>query len=116
MTKTISREQLNEAINEFADKIMEALGAAVADEDASEPELTSTRFKAIDTDGAEVKVDAVELRPGTLVTDGGLEYFRCYTGGEIGPWVKYTGMPLTHDDFAEEMRATPTTPRIIHEG
>lgn len=116
MPETITREQLNEAINEFADKIMEALGATVADEETVKPELTGTRFKAIDTDGEEVEVDAARLDAGTVVADGPLEYFRCYADGEIGPWVKYTGTSFAHDDFAEEMRLTIPTPRIIHRG
>ena len=44
MPETITREQLNEAINEFADKIMEALGATVADEETSEPELMRLKW------------------------------------------------------------------------
>lgn len=115
MPETITREQLNEAINEFADKIMEALGVTVADEETDEPELTGTRFKAIDINGEEVEVNAVDLPPGTVVGDGPLEYFRCYSGGETGPWVKYTGASFDHNEFAAEMRKIPT-PRIIHEG
>ena len=63
MPETITREQLNEAINEFADKIMEALGATIEDEEANEPEPTDTRFKAIDINGKGVEVDAENLPP-----------------------------------------------------
>lgn len=114
-TNTLTREQLNEAIEQFADKIMEALGATVSDEEASEPELTGTRFKAIDINGEEVEVDAATVASGTVVADGPLEYFRCHLRDETGPWVKYTGMSFGHDEFAAEMRAIPT-PHIVHRG
>lgn len=113
---SLTREQLNEAINEFADKIIEALGATVADEEPGEPELTGTHFKAINLAGDEVKLDAEQIPPGTLVIADVYEYFRCYAGEVVGPWVKYTGMLLTHEEFAEEMRESPSMPRIVHWG
>lgn len=115
-TNTLTREQLNEAIGEFADKIMEALGANVADEESSEPELTGTRFKVIDINGAERMMDAASISGGTLVVEEAYEYFRCYAESAAGPWVKYTGRRLTHDEFAAEMRAADNIPRIVHEG
>ena len=116
MPETITREQLNEAINEFADKIMEALGATVTDEETVEPELTGTRFKAIDINGEEVEVNAVDVAPGTLLTVGAIEYFRCHREGVTGPWVRYTGGSYNNARFAEEMRTAYTTPRIVHVG
>lgn len=115
-TASFTREQLNDVIEQFANKIMESLGANAADEETSEPELTGTHFKATDTDGAEMEVDAAKVMPGTLVLDGSLEYFRCYADNEIGPWVKYTGISFTHDEFAEEMRLSPMTPCVVHRG
>ena len=38
---SLTREQLNEAINQFADKIMDALGATVTDEAEAEPDQVS---------------------------------------------------------------------------
>lgn len=116
MPETITREQLNEAIEEFANKIMEALGVTVADEEANEPELTGTRFKAVELDGERVEVDAEEILPGTVVVDGGLEYFRCYQDDKTGPWVKYTGVSFGHNAFAAVMRNAISTPHIIHRG
>lgn len=114
---SLTREQLNEAINEFADKIMEALGADVADEETTEPELTDTRFRAIGLDGEEHVVDATSISGGTLVVVDVYEYFRCYgTGVECHPWVCYTGTTFSHEEFAAEMRDADTPPRIIHEG
>lgn len=113
---SLTREQLDEAINEFADKIMEALGAAVADDETTESELSGTRFKAINLAGDEVKLDAEQIPPGTLVIANVYEYFRCYAGEVVGPWVKYAGMLLTHEEFAEEMRESPSMPRIVHWG
>lgn len=116
MPETITREQLNEAINEFADKIMEALGATVADEETNEPELTGTRFKAIGLHGREEEVDAVDIAPGTLLTVGVIEYFRCHREGVTGPWVRYTGESYNNVQFAEEMRTAYATPHIVHVG
>lgn len=116
MPETITREQLNEAIEEFADKIMEALGVTVADEEAIEPEVSGTRFRAINPNEREVEVCAEEILPGTVVVDGGLEYFRCYQDDKTGPWVKYTGVSFGHNAFAAVMRDADQTPRIIHEG
>lgn len=113
---SLTREQLNEAINEFADKIMEALGATVTDEGTTEPELSGTRFKAINLAGDETELDAEDIPPGTLVVDTAFEYFRCGPQGVVGPWVKFTGRSLTHEEFAAEMRAAASMPRIDHRG
>ena len=115
-TASLTREQLNEAIEQFANKIIESLGATITDEETSEPELSGTRFKAITLAGDEVKLDAEQIPPGTLVIADVYEYFRCYVGEVVGPWVKYTGMLLTHEEFAEEMRESPSMPRIVHWG
>ena len=114
---SLAREQLNEAFNEFADKIMEALGAIVANEEASEPELSGTRFKVIDLDGEEGVVDAREISAGTLIVEDVFEYFRCRTGNDVNnPWVRYVGATYSHEEFAEEMREAGTIPRIVHVG
>lgn len=117
-TATITREQLNEAINEFADKIMEALGATVTDEAETEPELADTYFKVIDTDDEELVVDATNISCGTLVRRGAFEYFRCGADEHDNsyPWMYYSGRQLSHEEFAEEMRAALHTPRIVHWG
>lgn len=116
MPETITREQLNEAINEFADKIVEALGATITDEDASEPELSGTCFKVLNADGIVEGVDAVNINPGSVVAVGAIEYFRYFSDDGTGQWVRYSGEMYNHEEFAAEMRAVPTTPRIIHEG
>lgn len=116
-TASLTREQLNEAINEFANKIMETLGADVTDEETtSEPELTGTRFKATDLNGDMVELDAKGVSVGTLVADGVFEYFRCLPDGEAGPWVRYSGQSYSHEEFAAEMRGCATPPRIVHAG
>lgn len=116
MPETITREQLNEAINEFADKIMKVLRAAVADEEASEPELSGTRFKVLNAGGIAVYVDAANIAPGSVVTVGAVEYFRCIPDGGTGPWVRYSGESYNHEEFAAEMRNAYPRPHIIHEG
>ena len=114
---SLTREQLNEAINEFADKIMETLGATVAAEETTEPELTGTRFKAININGDVRVMDAMSISGGTLIVVDVYEYFRCYgTGDECHPWVRYTGRTFTNEEFAQEMRDADTLPRVIHEG
>ena len=117
-TATITREQLNEAINEFANKIMDALGAAVTDEAETEPELANTYFKVIDTDDRERIVDATDISCGTLVTRGAFEYFRCGADeyDNSYPWMCYSGRQLSHEEVAAEMRAAPYAPRIAHWG
>lgn len=116
MPETITREQLNEAINEFADKIMEALGVTVAGEETVEPELSGTRFKVLNADGTVEGVDAVNINPGSVVAVGAIEYFRYFSDDGTDQWVRYSGEMYNHEEFAAEMRAVPMTPRIIHEG
>lgn len=116
-TLNITREQLNEAIGKFADVFLNDLGVTVADEEPSEPELTGTRFKAIDINGVERVMDAECLNGGTLVVVGVCEYFRCYgVGDEHHPWVYYSGTSYTNERFASRMRASDNIPRIVHEG
>lgn len=116
-TASLTREQLNEAIEQFANKIMEALGATVTDEEAmSEAELSGTRFKATNLNGHVVELNAENMSVGTLVADGCIEFFRCIGDGETGPWVRYSGESYSHEEFAQEMRDAHTPPCIIHEG
>ena len=116
-TASLTREQLNEAIEQFADKIMEALGATVTDEETtSEAELSGTRFKATTLNGYVVELNAEDVSVGTLVADGGIEFFRCIRDGVTGPWVRYSGDSYSHEEFAAEMRDCSTPPRIVHGG
>lgn len=116
-TTSLAREQLNEAMEQFANKIMEVLRADALDEETGEPELTGTHFKAVDADNVERVVDAESFSVGTLIADGPFEYFRCIpNGGATGPWIRYTGDTYTHAKFAEEMRSFGRPPRIVHEG
>ena len=115
-TASLTREQLNEAIEQFANKIMETLGADVTDEETAEAELTGTRFKAVNLEGDVVELGAKVVDVGTLIADGSFEYFRCIPDGATGPWVRYTGKTYSHEEFAEEMREAHTIPRIVHEG
>lgn len=122
-TASLTREQLNEAtvhlneaIEQFANKIIESLGATITDEETTEPELSGTRFKAINLNGDMVELDAEDVSLGTLVADGAFEYFRCIPDGVAGPWVRYSGQSYSHEEFAAEMRRTCTQTRIVHEG
>ena len=115
-TTSLTREQLNEAIEQFANKIIESLGATIADEETTEPEVSGTRFKAFNIGGIAQDVDAADIAPGSVVARGSVEYFRCYQDGETGPWVRYNGESYSHEEFAAEMRDSYSTPRIIHEG
>lgn len=112
-TTSLTREQLNEAINQFADKIMEALGATVTDEETSEPELTGTKFQVRNEDGDLITVNSDTLTHGTLIMAGMVEYFKANTGA---PWVCYDGEQVTNEDFAQRMRNSFHTPRIVHQG
>lgn len=114
---SLTREQLNEAINQFADKILETLGATVTDEETNEPELTGTKFKAIDLDGEECVMDAVMIDCGTVIMEDVAEHFRVATYRDTrNPWVCYDGGQLTHEEFAARMRGLDVPPRIAHDG
>lgn len=113
-TTSLTREQLNEAINQFADKIMEALGATVTDEAAGEPELTGTKFQARNEGGDLITVDSAALTFGVLIVAGVVEYFKASTGG--APWVCYDGEQVTDEEFARRMRNSFHMPRIVHQG
>lgn len=115
-TTSLTREQLNEAIEQFANKIMESLGPTVADDETTESELSGTRFMVIDLDGRECVVDAELIGSGTLIMDGPFEFFRCGTGFGSKPWMRYSGRRFTHEEFAQEMRDADTLPRIVHRG
>lgn len=115
-TASLTREQLNDIIEQFANKIMETLGADVTDEETAEAELTGTRFKAVNLEGDVVELDAKVVDVGTLIADGSFEYFRCVPDGATGPWVRYTGKTYSHEEFAAEMRSAYAQPRIVHEG
>ena len=111
---SLTREQLNEAINQFADKIMDALGATVTDEAEAEPELTGTKFQARNEDGDLITVDSAAFTLGTLIVVGAVEYFRASTGRVL--WVCYDGEQVTDEEFARRMRNSFHAPRIAHRG
>lgn len=116
-TLNITREQVNEAIGKFADVFLNDLGVAIADDETTEPELTGTQFKAIDSNGVERVMDAEYINWGTLVVVGICEYFRSNgVGDKRHPWVSYSGTSYTNERFAARMRAADNIPRIVHEG
>lgn len=118
MTETITRERLNEMIDQFATAILEALEAAPTDEEGSPepepvaPDTTCLMFTA--DDKAEV-LDVADLSSGALVIANYCEYFHCRLSSE-GEWMSFSGDWYTEEDFAEKMRNETRQPRLVHWG
>lgn len=84
--------------------------------------LSPTEFKCIDTKGEIVILDSKEVPGGTLIGYGDSDYykreaFRALVCNEDDkPWVLYTNVKLTHEQFAEMMRKRTILPRILYWG
>ena len=82
--------------------------------------LSPTEFKCIDTKGEFVILDSKEVPGGTLIGYGDSDYykreaFRALVCNEDDkPWVLYTNVKLTHEQFAEMMRKRQ--PQILYWG
>lgn len=84
--------------------------------------LSPTEFKCIDTKGEFVILDSKEIPAGTLIAYGDSDYykreaFRALVCNEDDkPWVLYTNVKLTHEQFAEMMNSRTNPPRILYWG
>ena len=118
MTETITREQLNEMIDQFATTILEALEAAPMDgEGSSEPEPVApdNKYLMFTPDDRAEMVDVTELASGALIILDCAEYFHCRMGSE-GEWMSYLGDWYTGEQFAEKMRDARSQPTVAHWG
>lgn len=118
MSETITRERLNEIVNQLATVILGALDAAPTDEeDSSESETaaTDTRILARNKDGEMETVDVADMQSGTLILLDYAEYFRSRLSGE-GDWMSFSGEWYTNEEFAEKVRNHSALPTVAHWG
>lgn len=84
--------------------------------------LSSTEFKCIATDGEIITLDSRQIPGGTLINYSGYNHFKMeafralVTNMNDQPWVLYTNMRLSHEQFAEMMRGRSNLPKIIYWG
>lgn len=118
MSETITRERLNEIVNQLATVILGALDAApTGGEDSSESEtaIVGTRILARNNDGETETVDVADMQSGSLILLDFAEYFRSRLAGE-GDWMSFSGEWYTNEEFAEKVRNHSTLPRVVHWG
>lgn len=84
--------------------------------------LSPTEFTCINTNGEIITLNSKEIPGGTLIDYSGvnrikMEAFRALvTNKNDKPWVLYTNMRLSHEQFAEMMCARTNLPKILHWG
>lgn len=118
MPETITRERLNEIVNQLATVILGALDAAPAGGEASsesETAIVDTRILARNNDGETETVDVADLQSGTLILLGFAEFFRCRPSQE-GDWMSFSGEWYTNEEFAEKVRNNSALPTVVHWG
>lgn len=118
MLETITREQLNEIVNQAVTEVLDALDVALADgatSSDSEEAAADTKFLALTKDGETETVDVADLQSGTLVLLDYAEYFRSRLGGE-GDWMSFSGDWYTDEEFVEKVRNHASLPMIVHWG
>lgn len=118
MSETITRERLNEIVNQLATAILGALDAApTGGEDSSESEtaIVDTRILARNNGGETETVDVANMQSGTLITLGFAEYFRSRPSQE-GDWMSFSGEWYTNEEFAEKVRNNWALPTVVHWG
>lgn len=80
--------------------------------------LSSTEFMCINTNGEIITLDSRQIPEGTLINYSGYNHFKMaalVTNKNDKPWVLYTNMRLSHEQFAEMMCAR-TNPRRLFTG
>ena len=80
--------------------------------------LSPTEFECVNMDGKIVVLDSKTIPAGTLIDYGGkCEAFRALAFDEYDkPWVSYTNLKMTHEEFAEMVRSRYNLPKIIYWG
>lgn len=118
MSETITRERLNEIVNQLATVILGALDAAPTDGEASsesETAIVDTRILARTEDEKTETMDVADMQSGTLILLGFAEYFRCRPSQE-GDWMSFSGEWYTNEEFAEKARNHSPLPTVVHWG
>lgn len=118
MPETITRERLNEIVNQVVTEVLNALDAASTDGEASsesEAVATGTKFLALTGGEKPEIVDAANMQSGALIVLDYAEYFRSRLAWE-GDWMSYLGKWYTNEEFAEKMRNHPALPTVVYCG
>lgn len=118
MTETITRERLNEIVNQVVTEVLDALDVAPTDEEASsksEAVAIGTKFLARTEDEKTETVDAANMQSGTLILLDYAEYFHSRLAEE-GDWMSYAGEWYTDEEFAEKVRNHTALPTVVHWG
>lgn len=118
MPETITREQLNEIVDQLVTAILGALDAAPTDGEASsesETAIVDTRILACTEDERTETVDVADMQSGTLILLDFAEYFRSKLSGE-GDWMSFSSEWYTNEEFAEKVRNHSALPRVVHWG
>lgn len=118
MPETITRERLNEIVNQAVTEVLDALDVALADGEASsesEAVAADTKFLALTKDGETETVDIADLQSGTLILLDYAEYFRSRLAPD-GNWMSFSGDWYTDEEFVEKVRNHASLPTIVHWG
>lgn len=118
MPETITREQLDDIVNQLVTAILGALDAApTGGEDSSESEtaIVDTRILARTEDGRTEIVDVADVQSGALILLDFVEYLRCRLSAE-GDWMSFLGEWYTNEEFAEKVRNNSALPTVVHWG
>lgn len=80
--------------------------------------LSPTEFECINMDGKIVVLDSKTIPTGTLIVySDNCEAFRALAYDEYNkPWVLYTNLKMSHEEFAEMMRGRSNLPKIVYWG
>lgn len=118
MTEVISRERLNEIVDQFATAILDAIETGpTTEEGSSEPEMAvpDTKVMALTMDEKPEVVDVAELQSGALILLDYAEYFHCRLAQD-GDWMSFSGEWYTDEEFAKKMRDHARLPTVVHWG
>jgi hypothetical protein len=80
--------------------------------------LSPTEFECVNMGGKIVVLDSKTIPAGTLIDYGDKrEAFRALAFDEYDkPWVSYTNLKMSHEEFAEMMRGRSNPPKIVYWG
>lgn len=81
-------------------------------------DLTSTQFECFTPECQRIKMDSLDIEPGTVVVVDGWEAMRVVGNGDRNEsvWVGFDGRTYTHREFADTVRSTHGVVRVVHYG
>lgn len=108
MTNNERQKKIDEAVEEFRQKLNEAYN--------DNAELTGTQVRVINFD-LETSIEDLEyFRSGTLLNCGGWEAFRFVNNNQEYAWMTFNGEQLSDEQLADLMRHNGSNAMVIHEG